>query len=154
MSHLRNIVTALSALSVSFVDEVTNTITPTSYDVSAVPASMAAANLPVRLWGTTRGNSGVSLEYVTAGTSSGKVQHNVTELTLLQLVGLSRVVDEWPDTIRYMDALLSVLQTNRSIYAHCEITGANCTRGVFEYPYSSNEQFYGCQTIVNITEYQ
>ena len=62
--------------------------------------------------------------------------------------------DEWCDTMRYMDALTVTLQAARSIYTKCEITGASASRSVFEYPNGSGEYFYGCQTIVNITEYQ
>ena len=62
--------------------------------------------------------------------------------------------DEWCDTMRYMDALTVALQAARAIYARSEITGASASRSVFEYPNGSGEYFYGCQTIVNITEYQ
>lgn len=154
MSHIREITTALSAISVSYTNELSQTITVVSYDISAIGGSVPAANLPVRLLGTVRGTSSAQLGYVSAGVSDARISHSVSELTLIELVGLSRLQDEWCDTMRYMDALMTILQANRNIYAKSEITDANCTRGVFEYPEGSNEQFYGCQTIINITEYQ
>ena len=154
MSNLRSIVTALSALTVTYTAEASGSVTPTAYDISSLPSGMAAANLPVRLIGTTRGDSSATITPITAGVSDGMVQHSISELALIELVGLSRVADEWPDTMRYMDALLVVLQQNRSIYSRSEITSANSARGVFEWPAGSGENFFGCQTIINITEYQ
>lgn len=154
MSNLRSIVTALAAISVSYTAEASGTVTPTAYDISSLPASMPGANLPARLLGTTRGDSSASFAPITAGVADGVVQHSISELAIIELVGLSRVADEWPDTMRYMDALLVALQANRSIFARCEITGATSARGVFEYPAGSGENFFGCQTIINITEYQ
>ena len=78
-----------------------------------------------RLLGTTRGDSSASFAPITAGVTDGMVQHSISELALVELLGLSRVADEWPDTMRYMDALLTALQTNRSIFARCEITSAS-----------------------------
>jgi hypothetical protein len=154
MSSLRSIVTALAAVSVSYTSEAGGTVTPTAYDVSSLLPSMPGANLPVRLLGTTRGDSSANFMPITAGVTNGMVQHSVSELALIELVGLSRVADEWPDTMRYMDALLTALQANRSVYTRSEITGASSARGVFEYPAGSGENFFGCQTIINITEYQ
>ena len=154
MSNLRSIVSALAALSVSYTAEASGTVTPTAYDISVLPASMPGANLPARLLGTTRGASDANLTPVTAGVVDGVVMHSVSELALIELVGLSRVADEWPDTMRYMDALLVVLQANRSIFTRSEITSASSSRGVYEWPAGSGENFFGCQTIINITEYQ
>lgn len=154
MSNMRGITTAIAAVTVSYTKEEGGTATPTAYDVSALPTSVPAANLPVRLMGVTRGESSASLTPTTAGVSTGQVAHSITELCLIELVGLSRVADEWPDTMRYADALVTALQSNRSIAAHAEITSANLQRGVFEYPANSNEQFYGCQTIINVMEIQ
>ena len=154
MSSLRSIVSALAALSVSYTAEATGTVTPTAYDISSLPPSMPGANLPARLLGTTRGDSSAMFNPIAAGVGDGIVMHSVSELALIELVGLSRVADEWPDTMRYADALLVVLQANRSIFTRCEITGASTARGVFEWPAGSGENFFGCQTIINITEYQ
>ncbi len=154
MSQMRAITTALAAMSVSYTAEAGGTVTPTAYDVSALPTSVPAANLPVRLMGVTRGDSSAVLSPFTAGVNDGQILHSFTELCLIELVGLSRVADEWSDTMRYADALLAVLQTNRGILARCEITNANVQRGVFEYPNNSNEQFYGCQTIISVMEIQ
>jgi hypothetical protein len=115
---------------------------------------MPGANLPARLLGTTRGDSSAMFNPLAAGVGDGIVMHSVSELALIELVGLSRVADEWPDTMRYADALLVVLQANRSIFTRCEITGASTARGVFEWPAGSGENFFGCQTIINVTEYQ
>ena len=154
MSNIRAIASALAALTVSYTAEAGGTVTPTAYDVQQLPPTVAAANLPVRLIGTQRGDSSASLNAITAGTGSTRVDHSISELALIELVGLSRMQDEWCDTMRYMDALTVALQAARAIYARSEITGASASRSVFEYPNGSGEYFYGCQTIVNITEYQ
>ncbi len=154
MSSVRNIANALAALTVSFTAEAGGTVTPTNYDIDELPNSVAAANLPVRLIGTQRGDSSASFAPITAGTGSAKVDHSISELALIETVGLSRMQDEWCDTMRYMDALTVVLQTNRSIVSKCEITSATSSRSVFEYPIGSGEYFYGCLTNVNVTEYQ
>lgn len=151
---MRGIATALAAISVSYTAEAGGTVTPTSYDVSALPTSVPAANLPVRLMGVSRGDSSAVVSPLTAGVNAGQIMHSFTELCLIELVGLSRVADEWPDTMRYADALLAAMQSNRSIAANSEITSANVQRGVFEYPNNSNEQFYGCQTIISVMQIQ
>ncbi len=154
MSNIRAITSALAALIVTYTNEALVSVTPTAYDINAVPPSVPAANLPVRLLGTTRGGSGATFSPFTAGVSDGRVEHDISELCLLEAVGLSRVQDEWCDTMRYMDALLAKLQASRSIYTRCEITSVNAQRGVYEWPSQSNEFFYGCQTSITILEYQ
>ncbi len=154
MSHLRQITSALAALTVTYTNEVAVNVTPTAYDINAVPASVPAANLPVRLLGTTRGNSDASMLPLTAGVTDSSVEHSISELTLIEAVGLSRMQDEWCDTMRYMDQMLVVLQANRSIYTRSEIKSASVTRGVYEWPNNSGELFYGCQTLITVLEYQ
>lgn len=154
MANIRAITSALAALSVTYTNEATASITPTAYDINAVPPSVPAANLPVRLLGTTRGNSDATFMPLTAGVGDGVVEHSVSELCLIEAVGLSRMQDEWCDTMRYVDALLVVLQANRTIYTRSEIKSANASRGVYEWPNNSGELFYGCQTLITISEYQ
>lgn len=154
MSSIRSISNALAALTVSYTAEAGGTVTLTNYDIDELPTSVAAANLPVRLIGTQRGDSNASYNAITAGTGSTKVDHSISELALIELVGLSRMQDEWCDAMRYMDALTVTLQSNRSIFTKCEITSASSSRSVFEYPLGSGEYFYGCLTNVNVTEYQ
>ena len=153
MSNLRNIVTALAALTVTYTDEATISVTVSNYGVQSAPSSMPSANLPVRLVGLLRGGANSSVSFLDASGNDGKVEHSIGELALLMPVGLSRPVDEWPDTMRYSDAYMLVVQSNRSIYARCEIEQASLQRGMFEYPSGSGEYFYGIETSLRVCEY-
>lgn len=154
MSNVREITTALAAISVTYTKEVGGTVTPTAYDISALPPSVPAGNLPVRLLGAVRGSSSASFVYETAGTTAASVEHSISELALIEMVGLSRMQDEWCDTMRYMDALLDALQANRSIYARSEIVGINCQREVIEWPAQSGEFYFGCMSAFTIKQLQ
>ena len=154
MSNVRAITTAIAAVSVTYTKEVGGTVTPTAYDISALPPSVPAANLPVRLLGAVRGSSSASFVYETAGTTAASVEHSISELALIEMVGLSRMQDEWCDTMRYMDALLDALQANRSIYTRSEIVGISCQREVIEWPAQSGEFYFGCMSTFNIKQLQ
>jgi len=141
-------------VAVSYTAEQGGTVTPTSYDIVDVAGSMPAGNLPVRLWGVARGESNSQFSQVSAGVGDGVVRHSISELCLIEAVGLSRVQDEWPDCMRYSDAVNVAMQAARAIYARSEITGLATTRGVFEWPESGGDFFYGTRTVVYVTEYQ
>lgn len=154
MSNLRNIATALTALTVTYTDESLVSVTVANYGIQSSPSSMPSANVPARLVGVLRSGANSVLTYIAAGVSeSGRVVHSVGELALLMPVGLSRPVDEWPDTMRYTDAYTALIQANRSIYANCEIEQVSLQRGMFEYPSGSGEYFYGVETSLQIIEY-
>ncbi len=152
MASLRTVCTAIAALSVTFTKEAGGTATPTAYDVEASPGAINAADLPVRIIGLTRGATSSDFARLTGTAADVKVTHAVTELALIERVGLSRVRDEWPDVMRYVDALISVLAANRDIATKCEITNASSSRAVYEYPGASGDFFYGAQTQIQITE--
>lgn len=153
MSNLRQIVTAISNLTVTFTNELNNSVTVTNYDVNALPRIVPAADLPIRMLGVARGSSSSDWSRVSAGLTDGQINHSIAEIALIEMVGLSRMQDEWCDVMRYCDRLVVVLQANQNIYAKSEIISATCNRGVYEYPEGSGDVFYGAQTDVLISEY-
>jgi len=78
--------------------------------------------------------------------------HTVTELALIENVGLSRLSDELPDQQRYSDAILGTLVSNRGIYTNSDITSATATRTVAEFPPGSGEWWYAVITEVMVRE--
>jgi hypothetical protein len=78
--------------------------------------------------------------------------HTVTELALIENVGLSRLSDELPDQQRYSDAILGTLVSNRSIYTNSDITSATATRTVTEFPPGSGEVWYSVITEIMVRE--
>ena len=108
-------------------------MTPTSYDIVNVAGSMPAGNLPVRLWGVARGESNSQFSQVSAGVGDGVVRHSISELCLIEAVGLSRVQDEWPDCMRYSDAVNVAMQAAEMVWptwrAAAEIASAAVASG-------------------------
>jgi len=84
--------------------------------------------------------------------TNAEYTHTVTELCLVESVGLSRLPDELSDQQRYSDAILGTLVSNRGIYTNSDITDANATRDVIEYPPGSGEWWYSVLTEITVRE--
>jgi YD repeat-containing protein len=153
-SNLRAITDAITNLSVSYTNEAGATITPTAKDINQIPSGViAAADIPLRLVGIiTEGGNTDTMMYDAAG-ASGEITHTVTELALIENVGLSRTSDELPDQQRYSDAIITTLVSNRSIYTNSDITGAVATRTVAEFPGGTEEFYYAVVTEITIREF-
>ena len=151
-SNLRAITDAITNLSVSFTNEAGSSVTPTAKDINQIPVSMGAADLPVRLLGVTTEGGNTDIMVFDAVSTNVEFTHTVTELALIESVGLSRKMDELPDQQRYSDAILGALQDNRGIYTNCDITDATTTRTIVEFPGGSDEFYYGVITIITVRE--
>ena len=152
MSSLRSVCTAIAALTVSYTKEATGTVTVTNYDVDAAPNQILAADLPARLIGVARGSTSSNFARRTATQTDVETTHSGRELALIEKIGLSRTRDEWADVMRYVDAFLAVMVSNRDIVAKCQISSVNSNRAVYEYPANSGDYFYGAQTDITILE--
>jgi len=152
-SNLRAITDAIANLSVSYTSEAGGSVTPTAKDANQVPSSVPSADVPIRLLGvTTEGGNTDSMTFV-AVDANVEYMHTVTELCLVESVGLSRLSDELPDQQRYSDAILGTLASNRGIYTNCDITEpTNATRDVIEYPLGSGEWWYSVLTEITVRE--
>jgi|TARA_R110000765_G_scaffold51822_2_gene104538 hypothetical protein len=151
-SNLRSITDAITNLSVSYTNEAGATVTPTAKDINQVPTSMASADLPARLVGvTTEGGNVDTMEFI-AVTTNAEYTHTVTELALIESVGLSRKQDELPDQQRYSDAILGTLVSNRGIYTNCDVQLATATRSIVEFPAGTEEFYYSVTTEITIRE--
>ena len=104
---------------VSYTAEQGGTVTPTSYDIVDVAGSMPAGNLPVRLWGVARGESNSQFSQVSAGVGDGVVRHSISELCLIEAVGLSRVQDEWRRKMIQQESQLSVADNSGAKRVKC-----------------------------------
>ena len=144
-SNLRAITDAITNLSVSYTNEAGATVTPTAKDINQIPVSMGAADLPVRLIGVTSEGGNTDEMVFDAVTTNAEFTHIVTDLTLIESVGL-------PDQQRYSDAILSKLQDSRGIYTNCDITGATATRTIIEFPGGTDEFYYAVVTIITVRE--
>jgi hypothetical protein len=151
-SNLRAITDAVANLSVSYTNEAGATITPSSKDINQVPTSIPAASVPVRLVGVTTEGGNTDSMVFDAVDASAEYTHTVTELTLIESVGLSRKSDELPDQQRYSDAILGTLVSNRGIYTNSDIVGATATRAIAEFPAGTQEFWYSVTTEVTIRE--
>ena len=151
-SNLRAITDAITNLSVSYTNEAGDTVTPTAKDINQIPVSMGAADLPVRLIGVTSEGGNTDDMVFDAVTTNAEFTHTVTELALIESVGLSRKMDELPDQQRYSDAILSKLKDSRDIYTNCDITGATATRTIIEFPGGTDEFYYAVVTIITVRE--
>jgi hypothetical protein len=151
-SNLRAITDAIANLSVSYTNEAGGSVTPTAKDINQVPSSVPAADVPIRLVGiTTEGGNTDSMMFVAVDTNV-EYTHTVTELCLVESVGLSRLLDELPDQQRYSDAILGTLVSNRGIYTNSDITDAIATRTVTEFPPGSGEWWYSVLTEITVRE--
>ena len=151
-SNLRAITDAIANLSVSYTNEAGGSVTPTAKDINQVPSSVPAADVPIRLVGiTTEGGNTDSMMFVAVDTNV-EYTHTVTELCLVESVGLSRLPDELPDQQRYSDAILGTLVSNRGIYTNSDITDAIATRTVTEFPPGSGEWWYSVLTEITVRE--
>ena len=151
-SNLRAITDAITNLSVSFTNEAGATVTPTAKDINQIPTSVPSADVPIRLIGvTTEGGNSDSMMFVAVDTNV-EYAHTVTELALIENVGLSRLSDELPDQQRYSDAILGTLVSNRSIYTNSDITSATATRLVTEFPAGTDEWWYAVVTEITVRE--
>ena len=151
-SNLRAITDAIANLSVSYTNEAGGSVTPTAKDINQVPSSVPAADVPIRLVGiTTEGGNTDSMMFVAVDTNV-EYTHTVTELCLVESVGLSRLPDELPDQQLYSDAILGTLVSNRGIYTNSDITDAIATRTVTEFPPGSGEWWYSVLTEITVRE--
>lgn len=151
-SNLRSITDAVANLSVSYTNEAGATITPSAKDVNQIQSSVPSADVPIRLIGiTTEGGNADSMVFDAVG-SNVEYTHAVTELCLVENVGLSRLLDELPDQQRYSDAILGALASNRGIYTNSDITDAIATRTVTEFPPGSGEWWYSVLTEITVRE--
>tara|TARA_R100000306_G_C4366735_1_gene138009 strand:+ start:1227 stop:1694 length:468 start_codon:yes stop_codon:yes gene_type:complete len=151
-SNLRAITDAVANLSVSYTNESGGSVEPLAKDINQVPASVPAADVPIRLVGvTTEGGNADSMIFVAVDTNA-EYTHTVTELCLVESVGLSRLSDELPDQQRYSDAILGTLVSNRGIYTNSDITDAVATRTVTEFPPGSGEWWYSVLTEITVRE--
>ena len=151
-SNLRAITDAVANLSVSYTNEAGGSVTPTAKDINQVPSSVPAADVPIRLVGvTTEGGNADSMIFMAVDTNV-EYTHTVTELALIENVGLSRLLDELPDQQRYSDAILGALTSNRGIYTNSDITDAIATRTVTEFPPGSGEWWYSVLTEITVRE--
>ena len=151
-SNLRAITDAITNLSVSYTNEAGASVTPTAKDINQVPTSIASADLPTRLVGvTTEGGNVDSMEFI-AVTNNAEYIHTVTELTLIESVGLSRMEDELPDQQRYSDAILGTLVSNRGIYTNSDIQSATATRSIVNFPAGTDEYYYSVTTEIMVRE--
>ena len=152
-SNLRAITDAVTGLSVSYTAEAGGTVTPTALDINQIPASVPAADVPIRLVGiTTEGGNSDALSFI-AVTDNVLYEHTITELALIESVGLSRMSDELPDQQRYSDAILGTLASNRGIYTNSEVVEALATRTVTEYPEGTEEFWFAVITEITVHEY-
>jgi len=151
-SNLRAITDAIANLSVSYTNEAGGSVTPTAKDINQVPSSVPAADVPIRLVGiTTEGGNSDSMLFDAVDTNV-EYTHTVTELCLVESVGLSRLSDELPDQQRYSDAILGTLVSNRGIYTNSDIQAAAATRTVIEFPPGSEEWWYSVLTEITVRE--
>jgi len=152
-SNLRAITDAVANLSVTYTNEAGGSVTPTAKDINQVPSSVPAADVPIRLLGVTREGGNTDSMTFTAVETNVEYMHTVTELALIENVGLSRLSDELPDQQRYSDAILGALASNRGIYTNCDIIDpTNATRDVIEFPPGSGEQWYSVLTEITVRE--
>jgi len=151
-SNLRLITDAVANLTVSYTAEAGGTVTATAKDINQVPQSVPAADVPLRLMGYTEegGNAG-TMTFETAGAGVEYI-HTVSELCLIESVGLSRGMDELPDQQRYYDAILTALASNRGIYTNSDITFAEAERTKVEYPLGSDQGWYAVVTTITVRE--
>jgi hypothetical protein len=151
-SNLRAITDAITNLSVSYTNEAGASVTPSAKDINQIPSSVPSADVPIRLIGvTTEGGNSDSMMFDAVDTNVD-YSHTVTELALIENVGLSRLSDELPDQQRYSDAILGTLVSNRGIYTNSDITSATATRTVAEFPPGSGEWWYAVITEVMVRE--
>jgi hypothetical protein len=151
-SNLRAITDAVTNLSVSYTNEAGASVTPSAKDINQIPSSVPTADVPIRLTGvTTEGGNSDSMEFIATDTNV-EFTHTITELALIENVGLSRLSDVLHDQQRYSDAILGALVSNRSIYTNCDITGATATRAVSEFPPGSGEWWYAVTTAITVRE--
>ena len=151
-SNLRAITDAITNLTVSYTNEAGDSITPTAKDINQIPTSVPPADVPMRLTGvTTEGGNADSMAFDAVDTNV-EYTHTVTELALIENVGLSRLSDELPDQQRYSDAILGELVDNRGIYTNSDITAATATRTVSNFPPGSDEWWYAVITVITVRE--
>ena len=151
-SNLRAITDAITNLTVSYTNEAGDSVTPTAKDINQIPTSVPSADVPIRLTGvTTEGGNTDSMVFDAVDTNVDYT-HTVTELALIENVGLSRLSDELPDQQRYSDAILGTLVSNRGIYTNSDITAATATRTVSNFPPGSDEWWYAVITVITVRE--
>jgi hypothetical protein len=151
-SNLRAITDAVAGLSVSYTNEAGATVTPTAKDINQVRVSIPAADVPIRLVGVTSEGGNTDEMVFDAVGASAEYTHVVTELALIESVGLSRHLDELPDQQRYSDAILGALVSNRGIYTNSDITSATATRSIVNYPEGTEEFWFAVTTEIIIRE--
>lgn len=152
-SNLRGITDAITNLSVSYTNEAGSSVTPTAKDINQIPTSLASADAPIRLIGVTTEGGNTDVMVFDAVDTNVEYTHTVTELALIENVGLSRLSDELPDQQRYSDAILGTLVSNRGIYTNSDITTATATRTVTEFPSGSDEWWYAVITEIMVREF-
>ena len=151
-SNLRAITDAINNLAVSYTNEAGASVTPSAKDINQIPTSVPPADVPIRLAGVTTEGGNTDTMVFDATKTSVNYTHTITELALIQNVGLSRLSDELPDQQRYSDAILGTLVSNRGIYTNSDITDARATRTVTEFPPGSGEVWYAVITAVTVRE--
>ena len=151
-SNLRSITDAITNLSVSYTNESGSTITPTAKDINQIPTSIPAADVPVRLVGVTNEGGNTDTMVFDAVGADAEYTHIITELALIESVGLSRMIDELPDQQRYSDALLTALASNRGIYTNCDIVQASATRTITNFPPGTDEFWFSVVSQITVRE--
>lgn len=146
MSDLKAVYDALAAVPVALAGRVV-----TVRNVDALPASVAAADVPLRLLmplGTRPGATAVS---EVALTGIATAQWRLTDLLLLRPAQAGKLEEAAALLVEYQSAYVTALMRARMLN-RCPILGIAIDCGVGPYPMAGGVDWYGAQATVTVQE--
>lgn len=157
-SAIGAIYTAIEAMSVLAGEK-----TPTVYGLTGLPNTVASANLPCRiLLDLANAGEGQSMEFfsINSGISGGGAQYVDWQLSDLLLylpqaqgLGVKQVAVALVDyTGAYVDACRSNRGLVNTATNEANVTGLRVAPGIYEYPVSSGNFYWGCMATLTIRE--
>lgn len=157
MSDLRAIFAALAAKTIQVPNSVVyGTITPTVYDVDALPPKADSAQLPAR-WLLPFGvfpTEARDFHFIALG-STTKATWQISDLLLWRATSLGLgLSSDAADLVTYAGLYADMLRAFRKPLANGQayIESVQIAIGIYEYPVQSGNFFYGCSCVLNIPE--